>query len=524
MTDARARNQVNQPRGLRGLFARMRSGSARATNGRTAVPKCVVEVSENSARGIEADVSSGIVVLHRAWESEASGSETQHARRSRDLQSGALLCISRLDAMLRTILLPTDQAEEISDMARLAVLRDLPVEGAAGVSDYMVLEAKGGASTIVGAALAAPRFEALRALCPADPIEASVRTIGTLELVRSNPETRDACIFTIDCVATRVEFLLVKNGAPIFSRAADIGAESATRGARVLMETRRALLALRSGEDASEVQSAWLLSDAPLASEILAELTSVLGSAVKRLDAHPMLRLPANAEGEIARASCLPLLGLLLARIHHARAVDFMHPAQPVDRAARARKRVFLALGVTALCALVGWAGGSFEFQALQARADDLREQATSALPELQRAKREEFRLKHIALWLESSPAWMDYLADFRGFAPETREVVLDGFSGVLSAGEIEFNRERWEVSGRELKFTLDGEAKDRATADALRDALVAAKSLGVTSTGADARGGRRLPYPFTYVIRTTELRPSKPGAPTPPTAPRGTS
>jgi ferredoxin len=59
----------------------------------------------------------------------------------------------------------------------------------------------------------------------------------------------------------------------------------------------------------------------------------------------------------------------------------------------------------------------------------------------------------------------------------------------------------------------VDGEAKDRATADSLRDALVKDKSYTLASTGADARGGRRLPYPFAYTIRTSDLAPKQAGA-----------
>ncbi|MSR41364.1 MAG: hypothetical protein EXS10_05615 [Phycisphaerales bacterium] len=506
MTDAINRNSKPQHTSQRGLLARLRGVVSNSSSARTSVPKCVVEVTEGGARAIEADVVGGMIAVRRAWEAQSA---TTNFFGESALDGGALLCISRLDAMLRTIALPTDNAEEIRDMARLALLRDLPVEGA-GVTDYLVLESQDGASTIVGAAVSASRLEALCALFPLQPSAASVRTLGTLELLRSLDSDASDCVLAIDCVADRVEFLLVENGAPVFSRAADIGGDVSARSARVLVETRRALLALRSGTEGREIARALLLSDAALASEILPQLEAAVGCSASRLETHPRIRLPANVEGEIARSSCFPLAGLLLARIGAARAVDFVHPAQPLDRAARTRKRALTLLGVAVLAVLSGWTAGSFEMKSLQARADDLREKATTALPELQRAKREEFRLKHIALWLESDPAWMDYLAEFRKFAPDTREVVLDGLSGVFAAGEIEFTRDKWEVSGRELKFTLDGEAKDRATADALRDALVASKALGVTSTGADARGGRRLPYPFAYVIRTTDLRPNK--------------
>jgi hypothetical protein len=89
---------------------------------------------------------------------------------------------------------------------------------------------------------------------------------------------------------------------------------------------------------------------------------------------------------------------------------------------------------------------------------------------------------------------------------------VLDSLSAQLDATEIEYSDVGKMSAKPELRFILDGEAKDRTTADALRDALVKEKGYTVGSTGADARGGRRLPYPFAYTLRTTELEPKQLG------------
>ena len=131
--------------------------------------RCVVEVTSGGGRAIDAEILNGAVVVHRAWEvappsdsvdaMSAERGVVDALRNEGALHSGALLSLSRLDAMLRTIDLPTDDVDELSDMARLAVLRDLPVEGVSGVTDYVVLESAHGASKIVGAALSLARFE-----------------------------------------------------------------------------------------------------------------------------------------------------------------------------------------------------------------------------------------------------------------------------------------------------------------------------------------------------------------------------
>ena len=86
---------------------------------------------------------------------------------------------------------------------------------------------------------------------------------------------------------------------------------------------------------------------------------------------------------------------------------------------------------------------------------------------------------------------------------------MLDELSAQLDDAEISYADGKM-ASKPVLKFILDGEAKDRATADALRDSLVKEKNYTLTSSGADARGGRRLPYPFAYTVRTSDLEPKQ--------------
>jgi hypothetical protein len=82
---------------------------------------------------------------------------------------------------------------------------------------------------------------------------------------------------------------------------------------------------------------------------------------------------------------------------------------------------------------------------------------------------------------------------------------VLDGWSGTLDFKGVRFDKKtkNW-ASPKSLAIVVDGEAKDRATADALRAALVATEWYVTSSSGTDAPGGKRLPFGFTYRLRTT--------------------
>ena len=54
--------------------------------------------------------------------------------------------------------------------------------------------------------------------------------------------------------------------------------------------------------------------------------------------------------------------------------------------------------------------------------------------------------------------------------------------------------------------MSLDGEAKDRSTADAFRALLVNSSKYTVGTSGADKEGGKRLPDGFTFRLSSRTL------------------
>ena len=219
---------------------------------------------------------------------------------------------------------------------------------------------------------------------------------------------------------------------------------------------------------------------------------------------------------EQACASCLPLAGLLLeddaAVVATGDAIDLLHPTALIDVAARTRQRILTIAGIMVIAGLGGWTFGARSWSALEGRHDDLRAKARTASPLRLRYKRDDLKVKHIEAYRLLAPDWLAHFDGLRRFAPDPSSVVLDSLSAQLDATEIEYSDVGKMSAKPELRFILDGEAKDRTTADALRDALVKEKGYTVGSTGADARGGRRLPYPFAYTLRTTELEPKQLG------------
>ncbi|MFM7261257.1 MAG: hypothetical protein ACKO3W_11695 [bacterium] len=431
--------------------------------------------------------------------------------------SSAVLAISREDAVISVAELPGDDEADLRSMARIAVARDTSAEGIESVGDFQFERRASDCARIIAASVPAATIAALRNTSDIVFARASVRALGTLALVRTSPELSRGLVLVVDVTRDAVETLFARDGLLVQSRGMSIPREARgeTTGADEAVQAARfALTALRAadGVATSAPGRVVVLSSRADFERISTELARVVGASVTRLESHPAISFAAGCDHESLRASNWPLAGLLLedeaAMRGDGSAIDFLAPTGPIDTAARMRQRALIAAGVLVVAALAGWTLGVREWRSLEARRDDLEAKARNALPELRRAKRDDLRLRHIDAYAKLSPDWLSHLDALRRFAPDPASIVLDGMTAQLSGTEIEYSREGNFVATPELRFVMDGEAKDRALADGLRDALVREKGYTLGSTGADARGGRRLPAPFAYTLRTADLAP----------------
>ena len=96
---------------------------------------------------------------------------------------------------------------------------------------------------------------------------------------------------------------------------------------------------------------------------------------------------------------------------------------------------------------------------------------------------------------------------------PGRSDVVLDSWMGSMNFKGVRFDNDReddkWSA-GREVSILIEGEATDRATADLLRETLVQTNGYVATTGGTELQVGRRLPFGFTYRVRTRDARPPR--------------
>ncbi|MEY3021967.1 MAG: hypothetical protein RIS86_1165 [Planctomycetota bacterium] len=427
-----------------------------------------------------------------------------------------VLALPREDALLATETLPTDDEAELRDMARMSIARDAAADGVEAVGDFQVVERAAGRTRVVLAAVPRARVVARVESAATAVGRLSVRALGTAALLRTSAELATGLVIAIDLASSSCEIVVARDGAFALARAVELDAgDVESRAATVALDFRRLLAALRAEDAGAAPARVVVLGAADAAEALVRRLASMAGCPCVRLESHPRVALRADATAARIREDFLaegwPLAGLLLEEGAPAgQAIDLLHPVPPIDVAARTRQRVLAVAGLALIAAMAGWTFGNMSWRALEERRDGLEEKARGALPELKRFKRDELKAKHLDALRELSPAWLAHLDALRRFAPDQTLVVFDGMTAQLSGTELEYGDGRFSAKP-ELKFVLDGEAKDRATADGLRDALVKEKGYTLGSTGADARGGRRLPYPFAYTLRTTNLVPKAP-------------
>ena len=490
-----------------------------------------VEIGSAAFRAVGCTRSGSRIAITAATES-AIGEGVNLAdvlETARIKQTPAILALARDTALVGTTELPAEDEAELRGMARIALARDYTPDGVESLGDFQFARREGGSATVVVAAAARTQIDQARNRGDINIARVSVRTLGTLVLIRTSDPLRRGTTLVVDIAGETVEFTTARDGVLLNSRGVSIAADSSeVVAASVIAEFRRLLVALRGMSEGFTLDRIAVFAEEKVSILLSVELSRIASCAASRFVSHAMVDLPGVSASEAVRgglekelnsARCesflsfgWPLAGLLLedeaALRGDGSAIDLLHPTPLIDVGARSRQRALVIAGVVVIASLAGWTVGSQSWSALEDRRDELKDKARNALPDLRRAKRDEFRLRHIDAYASLAPAWLGHFETLRRFAPDPNSVVLDGMTAQLLSAEVEYGSDGAFSTRPELRFVIDGEAKDRATADALRDTLVKEKGYTLGSTGADARGGRRLPSPFAYTLRTGDLSP----------------
>ena len=453
----------------------------------------------------------------------------------------AIFALPRSLASTKRIELPSRDRDELPEMVRLAMQRDLPIDAASAEIDFTVTGTTDGGSRVLAVAVPGTLVAFQREVAAAAGLEVeaiTLRCLGTSHLVgRLDPESvvrlqgvdglegeavpatagdpgssaseDSPSLLAVDIGLDELELSVVGESRLRFARGVGLPvAETPLLQAEAISsETRRTWLSYRISQSDERVAASIVLGDFAIARLAVPQLAASTGLPSRLLRSHPELR----GEGD-AIAAVWPLLGLLLERRHEREVLDFAHPKRPPDLARRRRMRGMAAAGMIGIAAFGGWTIGSRSFATAEARAEELEGSARKALADFLRLKRDRLRLGHLEAWTSVEPSWLDHALAIEGFLPERDAAVIDVMRGGMEISNARYRRgEGFEIDAG-VRLIVEGEARDRGEADALRDRIVEDRRYRLRSTGADARGGRRLPIPFAFELRSAADSPASAG------------
>jgi hypothetical protein len=435
------------------------------------------------------------------------------------------IALSRDMVALKRLHLPTADDDELAEMTRLALQRELPFDANKAVIDFVPVVRDEKNTTVLAAAVPENVRKRMRETVKAAGLSIeriTLRSMGSATLLHTLGRKNEAGVLAIDMTETDVEFCVMDGGTIRFSRAAEISQrlQGQDTAEAVLTETRRTWLSYRIVEGAADITHAVLMGNRDVAERAGARISQMLSPNVDEetlemlggsppnvtvLKSHPLVD---------ARAVDLdhvwPLAGVLLEPAVGLEMIDFTHPRRAPDVTGQRRRRMIMAAGLAVILVLGAWTFARRDLQQMQREQMNLTRAQLDLRPEADRYARDTFTLAHLKRWEEADANWLEHVLYLQEMMPPPGSVVLDTWTGTLEFRGVEYDRrdKEWSVP-KELRIVLDGEAKDRRTADSLRASLVSADAYIASSSGADSEGGRRLPYGFTYRLRTFQSQPA---------------
>lgn len=445
----------------------------------------------------------------------------------------AVIALSRETIGVKRMSLPTTDDAELPDMVRFALQRELNFDVDHAVIDYLPIRKTDTETNVLAMALPNTALEFSRAMARAAGLRnhrITVRTLGVAALLQTDGYWSDRPVMIVDVTGDGVEFSVIEDGATRFSRGTDIGQGGSAddQAQHVITESKRTWMSYRILEGAANVTHALLFGEADVVGPVSVSLDKLLDVPVAIMREHPLVDTSAmkvqvkdgteepaadqtDGASEDLR-SAWPLAGLILREVRGLPMINFAAPRKAPDIGAQRRVRI-MAVGGFALLLIMAIAMYCYvDLLKLQRQRDRVIDEQRAALVDYREFQRDVDLYEHIWHWEQVRADWLahlQHLADIARADRGPRTLVLDGMTGVLDFRRVEWDRreDEWRADS-EIRIVIEGEAQDRATADTFRAQLVESDRYTASSTGADAAGGQRLPFGFTYQLRTRDPSP----------------
>ena len=326
----------------------------------------------------------------------------------------------------------------------------------------------------------------------------------TPEVSSGDPEADDdrSRALIVDVAPNSVELSLVTDGALTLTRAADVY-DSDDLLTAIVTELRRTWMSYRVAHHATSLSEVVVLGEKAIAGEVAEAAREMLNVPARALLRHSEIVDVEESDWALAGA-------VLASQDHETPIIDLAHPRRTPDYAGRRRRRLLAVAGIAVVGLLGLFTINNVALQRIESRTKSAENDLASMRTEYARFGRDMARLEHLRIIDDGGVQWLDHLAMLETFLPASGPLILERWAGTLESGPVRYDKDaddKWSLT-RRVSIIVDGEADQRMTADTLRERLVTAEVYRVSSSGADAAGGRRLPIGFTYHLDTDVLAP----------------
>ena len=406
-----------------------------------------------------------------------------------------IVSVPREDVVLKRQELPGASPADLPAMAALATARDLPIDPETAVIDSLPVHHGDETAEVLSAAIPASDLDDVRRRMKLAGRPARVVTLRLFGAEALAP--RIGSLVIVDISGSHVEVLWVEDGEPRRARSATLDADNLDAiVSAVTLEVRRTWLAWRTEGEGPEPARVYLSGPVAIVSQLAEPVSSITAAPAVVVDVPEGID-DAGRDLQEVRS----LAGLLVAENTGRAWIDLLNPRQSPDRAAQLRQRVLL--GILALVVLLGgiWAWGGRRERVLMQQLDQVETARDRLDKQWWRFNRDSFKLGHLELWTSTGP---DLAADLGAVliaVGPPGDVLLDDVVLSLDMNAVDAPRgtapTKWTLPWSE-RVTIEAEASSRDQAEALRSRLARTEPWVVTTSGADAADGRRLPNDMT--------------------------
>jgi hypothetical protein len=419
-----------------------------------------------------------------------------------DFPRGRTVAVLPRDSVaLKRLSLPSTDARELPEMTRLAMQQELSADM---IVDFVPLSRSETSTSVL--AVCSPQASAnhLKAIGRAAKINfsrVSVSTFGTVALLEDIHQRESSVVFAADVSGDSIEVVTVNGSGLLASRVEEVPApgDELSMAEAIMTGLRRAWMSHGMGAEIAPDSLAVLMGRRRVCEYAVGPVAQMIDAEARVTSEHPRIDGRSVPVDEY-----WPLLGALLEPALNRPMINLALPRRAPDERAAKRRRWLMAAGLLLVIGMGLYTLANRELQTLRAEAQRLSQARGHGAADYLRYVRDTYRLKHLRQWESIGVDWLGHADYLSRIAPGPEAVVLDRWTGSLATNGVQYERKsRTWTAPRQVTIVIDGEARNRETADAFRETLVQNSLYSTTTTGADARGGKRMPFGFTYRLRT---------------------